>query len=276
MRHVGDLHQPRAQPAGVAARPAAVGQGLPHQRGRQRRLPAGRDGRRAGLGQLPVGRLVRGALAHHRGLPPRDVGHRPRPARLGQRRRDGDLLRGGRPRDQPRGHHGRPAGQADRRGPRARRARRPAGPRADLPGVQRRDGRGARVGRRDVDGHRVPRRDPRPVRPQVPGPPAPVPAHARDRRRHRRDHRDVDLLHRRGRHGRARPGGGDRGRDPRAALAERLAARAVRGRGDRAVVRRAGLRRARDARRGDRRPAGAGPARGAGDHRGGRGATAAS
>ena len=67
----------------------------------------------------------------------------------------------------------------------------------DLPGVQRRRRRRARLGRRDVDRHRVRARRARAADAAPGDAPARLPAHARGRRRPRRAARDRHRLHRR-------------------------------------------------------------------------------
>ena len=120
---------------------------------------------------------------------------RPRPARVGQRRADGDLLLRRRAGDQARARRGRAARAV---GGRRCRPSRPSAGWSCRPLIYLAVNAGGdgvrRLGHPDGDRHRVRRRRPRPARqPRAPVAEA-VPARPRDRRRHRRDRRHRHLL----------------------------------------------------------------------------------
>ena len=117
-------------------------------------------------------------------------------APLGQRGPDGVLLLRGRPRGAARVRHGRAARAPAHRAAGARGHRRDDGAGADLPRVQPRRPRRARLGRRDVDRHGVRARHARARRPALPRAAARLHADGRRRRRRGRAARDRDRVHR--------------------------------------------------------------------------------
>ena len=134
-------------PAGFAAL-CRVPAPVPAHRGGGRRRARRRRGRRAGVGELAVAGQLRPSSGHGRlARRPRQPRARPRPAGLGQRRADGDLLLRRRPGDQARAR--RAASCASRSGPRLPAIAAVGGmvrAGAALPRVQRRRRRAPRAG----------------------------------------------------------------------------------------------------------------------------------
>ena len=181
---------------GVGAQPRDAAARVPAHRDGQRRRPARGDGRRARLGERR-----RVAPTSASGRPSSSIrlggrGRLPGPARLGQQRPDGVLLLRRRARGAPRVRHGR-AARAPPPGAAAAGRRSAAWSCRSLIYLAFNAGRvvGARLGRRDVDRHRVRARDARARRAALARPAARVHAHGRRRRRRRRAARDRDRLH---------------------------------------------------------------------------------
>ena len=211
---IGD-HGPMTRPV-PADRPDPGAPAGVHRRQRLgRRAPDPRDARRAGLGELAVGRRLRRAVAHGARVQHRAGQLRPGPALLGQRRPDGPVLPRDRPRDQARGPGRRARLRAAGGPPRGGRRRWRPGARADLRPPRRPGLAGdARLGRADGHRHRV-----RPGRARAHGAlgaarAADLPHRPRHRRRPAGRRRDRRLLH--GPLQRRRPGRRRR-RAPRAA-----------------------------------------------------------
>ena len=129
-----------------------------------------------------------------------DAGISLEPARVGQRGTDDVLLLHRRARGPARVRPGRAARSASVGAAAGRRYRRDGGPGRDLPGVQRRAFLGLRLGRRDVDRHRVRARRARVGRATASGPSPGLPADGGRRRRHRGAGRDRHGLQRCHRH----------------------------------------------------------------------------
>ena len=245
----------------MGAEPRRTGPRLPLDRDGRRTRPARRRPGGADLGQLTLAAFVRDAVDDHAVDPDRRRRHLDGPASLGQRGPDDPVLPRHRPRGQARARPRRAARAAPPRDPRVRRARGIHAPDRHLSRLQRRPGRRARLGRGDVDRHRVRTWSAGAADPALGHPRARVLADAVGGRRPGRAGRDRDRLHPPRLGGRA--GGGDRAvRGPaRASLRAVRSQRALgrgRGRGvggDAEVGHRSGRLRPGDRARHERLPA---------------------